>query len=162
MDNLLNKKATVELAIRGMNLDKKVKAENWTDWDETILGLMNDLLELLECISEEEIMDVKFKKLSESATAPTRGSEYAAGWDLYLDNAEEVVIQPGETKLMPTNIAVEIPEGCFGAIYARSGLATKQGLRPANCVGVIDEDYRGGIGVGLHNDTNTPQKIFSV
>lgn len=97
-------------------------------------------------------MKINIKKLSETAKIPTRGSEYAAGYDLYADNT--VTIHPEENQLIHTGIAIEIPEGYFGAIYARSGLATKQGLRPANCVGVIDSDYRGEICVCLYNDSH--------
>lgn len=102
---------------------------------------------------------VKVKRLSETAIMPTRGSEYAAGYDLCADIDETVVIYPHETVMMSTNIAMEIPEGYFGGIYARSGLSTKEGLRPANCVGVIDSDYRGPIGVPMHNDTDEPKTI---
>ena len=103
-------------------------------------------------------MNVKIKKLTETAKIPTRGSEYAAGYDLYAD--EDAEIAPGQTKLISTGIAVEIPGGYFGGIYARSGLATKQGLRPANCVGVIDSDYRGPVGVALHNDN--PYRVTQI
>jgi dUTP pyrophosphatase len=95
-------------------------------------------------------MDIKIKKLNPNAIIPTNGSEYAAGWDLYA--CEDAKIAPGNSAFIHTGIAIEIPEGYFGAIYARSGLACKQGLRPANCVGVIDSDYRGEIQVCLHND----------
>ena len=95
-------------------------------------------------------MKLKFMKLNDAAITPTRGSVDAAGYDLYT--YEEVSIREGETKLVHTGIAIEIPDGYFGAVYARSGLATKQGLRPANCVGVIDSDYRGEIMVALHKD----------
>lgn len=97
-------------------------------------------------------MNIKIKRLTETAKIPTRGSEYAAGYDLYADNT--VTIHPEENQLIHTGIAIEIPEGYFGAIYARSGLATKQGLRPANCVGVIDSDYRGEVCVCLYNDNH--------
>lgn len=95
-------------------------------------------------------MDIKIKKLNPDAIIPTNGSEYAAGWDLYA--CEDAKISPGGSTFIHTGIAIEIPEGYFGAIYARSGLACKQSLRPANCVGVIDSDYRGEIQVCLHND----------
>lgn len=97
--------------------------------------------------------NVKIKLLNENATLPTRGSEQAAGFDLYACLEEAVKIPPHQTKMIGTGIATAIQDGYFGAIYARSGLATKQGLRPANCVGVIDSDYRGEIKVALHNDT---------
>lgn len=104
-------------------------------------------------------MKIKFKKLSEDATTPTRGSSYAAGWDLYSTHSAE--IKGGTTELIHTGIAVEIPEGYFGAIYARSGLATKHGLAPANCVGIIDSDYRGEVIVALHNN-NSPAKLEQI
>lgn len=97
-------------------------------------------------------MILKVKKLTETAKLPTRGSALAAGLDLFADVSKKVMIMPGETVMIHTGISIEIPEGYFGAIYARSGLATKRGLRPANCVGVIDSDYRGEIIVALHND----------
>lgn len=97
------------------------------------------------------------KKISETAIIPTKGSVGAAGFDLYAD--ESAFIKPHETRLIPTGIAVAIPEGYFGAIYARSGLASKQGLRPANCVGVVDEDYRGQVMVALHNDSDTERTV---
>lgn len=95
-------------------------------------------------------MLINFIKLNENAIVPTRGSVWAAGYDLY--SCEDVVIENGCTAKVKTGLAMEIPEGYFGAIFARSGLATKQGLRPANCVGVVDADYRGEIIVALHND----------
>lgn len=99
---------------------------------------------------------IKFKKLCNQAIIPTRGTEYAAGYDLYAcPHGENVVfIKPGETKVIGTGLSMEIPVETFGAIYPRSGLSTKQGLRCANCVGVIDADYRGEIMVGLHNDSD--------
>lgn len=102
---------------------------------------------------------IKIKKLNEYATIPTRGSEYAAGYDLYAANTEMITIPPHQTVKVGTGIAVELPHGYFGAIFARSGLATKQGLRPANCVGVCDEDYTGEYIVALHNDTDMPRVI---
>ena len=104
-------------------------------------------------------MNIDIKLLNEFAKIPTRGSADAAGYDLYAANNYEVEIRPHETIKIGTGIAISIPNGYFGAIYARSGLATKQGLRPANCVGIIDSDYRGEIIVALHNDTNYMQKI---
>lgn len=95
---------------------------------------------------------MKIKLLSEKAKLPTRGSNDAAGWDLYA--AESAIILPHTTVKISTDIAIEIPAGYFGAVFARSGLATKQGLRPANCVGVIDSDYRGSIIVALYNDSD--------
>ncbi|MBO5457783.1 MAG: dUTP diphosphatase [Clostridia bacterium] len=102
---------------------------------------------------------VAVKKLEERAVLPTYGSEYSAGADLYALTEEELVFAPGETKLVRTGLAMEIPEGYAGLIYARSGLASKRGLAPANKVGVVDADYRGEIMVALHNHSNTEQKI---
>ena len=102
-------------------------------------------------------MNIRF--MNAYAQVPTRGSEYAAGYDLYAAVGEEVTIWPHETVKVTTGLAMELPKNTFGAIFARSGLATKQGLRPANCVGVIDEDYRGEVIVALHNDGNDPKTI---
>ena len=106
---------------------------------------------------------LKIKKLDDRAIIPTKGSEYSAGFDLYcmLGDAEERIIWAHDTHMINTGIAVEIPRGYFGAIFARSGLASRQGLRPANCVGVIDSDYRGEIMVALHNDMKRPQRIHN-
>lgn len=100
-----------------------------------------------------------FKKLNDLAKTPTKGSVAAAGWDLYAATDKPIEIYPHETVKVGTGLAVELPTMTFGAIYARSGLATKQGLRPANCVGVVDSDYRGEIIVALHNDTNEFQMV---
>lgn len=106
------------------------------------------------------LMEIKVKRLTETAQMPIMATDGAAGFDLYADtDKESAPIYPGETKLFGTGVAVAIPKGCFGAIYARSGLATKRGLRPANCVGVIDSDYRGEIIVALHNDSHTQQTV---
>ena len=102
---------------------------------------------------------VKFKKLNNLAKTPTKGSEYAAGWDLYAATSYNIEIPPHETVKIGTGIAVALPEGLYGAICARSGLASKQGLRPANCVGVVDSDYRGEVIVALHNDSDEPQIV---
>ena len=98
-------------------------------------------------------MDIKIKKLTDTAVLPARGSEYAAGYDLYADCKESITIEPHETAKIGTGLSMEIPDGYFGAVFARSGLASKQGLRPANCVGVCDSDYRGEYIVALHNDS---------
>ena len=91
---------------------------------------------------------------------PSYGSEYAAGADLYAcTNGETITFAPGETKLIHTGIAMEIPEGYAGLIYARSGIANKRGLAPSNKVGVVDSDYRGEIMVSLHNHSNETQSI---
>ena len=105
---------------------------------------------------------VNFVKLTDTAQTPTHGSEQAAGWDLYADLGTKVLlIPPHETVMIPTGIAMALPEGTFGAIFARSGLATKKGLAPANKVGVVDSDYRGEIMVALHNHGNTTQVVES-
>ena len=105
--------------------------------------------------------EMKIKKLCENATVPTYGSAFAAGADLYACESGDVTIAPSETKLIHTGIAMAIPEGLVGLIYARSGLASKRGLAPANKVGVIDSDYRGEITVVLHNHGAVAQTIES-
>ena len=128
---------------------------------------------------------IKFKKLKPNAIVPTQGSEYAAGYDLYACIDEPITIQPHETVKIGTGIAITPPKvrclfdqpaltempnmyyhydietniNTFGAVFARSGLATKKGLRPANAVGVCDIDYTGEYIVALHNDTNIPQTV---
>lgn len=102
---------------------------------------------------------IKIKKLSDLAIIPERGSEYSAGVDLHAAISESIYISPHETIKIPTGLAMELPEGTFGAIFARSGLATKEGLAPATKVSVIDSDYRGEIGVPLHNDSNMSRLI---
>ena len=102
---------------------------------------------------------IKIKKLTDTAKTPTRGSEYAAGYDLYADVKEDVKIKPYETVKIGTGLAMEVPDGYFGAIFARSGLASKEGLRPANCVGVCDSDYRGEYIVAIHNDSEKTRTI---
>ena len=104
-------------------------------------------------------MKVKVKKLNERAILPTYGSEQAAGADLYALLGDDVTIGAGETALIGTGLALEIPTGYVGLIYARSGLATKRGLAPANKVGVIDSDYRGELKVALYNQSGAPQTI---
>lgn len=102
---------------------------------------------------------INFIKLNKNAIQPSHGSQWAAGYDLYSCSDCVFTINPHETLKIGTGIAMEIPEGYFGAIYARSGIATKRGLRPGNCTGVIDSDYRGEIVIAIHNDTNYPQII---
>ena len=104
-------------------------------------------------------MIVRVKKLSDSARLPERGSEFAAGADLRALLDAPLTIQPGETAMLPTGLAFEIPEGYVGLIFARSSLGTKRGLAPANKVGVIDSDYRGEVRVCLHNHSSQPQVI---
>lgn len=110
--------------------------------------------------------ELRVKLLYPDSKVPTRGSEYAAGYDLYAENVplekdslnseHDIQVLPGKTLKVGTGIAVELPKGTFGAIYARSGLGIKHGIVPANCVGIIDEDYRGEIVVALHNHSNKP------
>lgn len=104
---------------------------------------------------------IRVKKLREDALLPTYGTAGAAGADLYACLDEMLTIGPGETAFVPTGIALEVPAGCAGLVYARSGLACKRGLAPANKVGVIDSDYRGQIMVALHNHGTSSQKISS-
>ena len=102
---------------------------------------------------------VNIKKLNESATIPTYGSEFSAGADLYACSDAPIVIEAGKTVLVHTGIAMEIPVGYVGLVFARSGLASKRGLAPANKVGVIDSDYRGEIMVALHNHSAEDKTI---
>lgn len=104
---------------------------------------------------------IPVKILREGAILPTYGSAGAAGADLYACIGDAVTIAPGETVFIPTGIAMEVPQGCAGLIYGRSGLACKRGLAPANKVGVIDSDYRGEIIVALHNHGRVPQTVQS-
>lgn len=102
---------------------------------------------------------IAVKKLRENAVIPTYGSAEAAGADLYACLKETVTIAPGETVFVPTGIAMEVPKGCAGLVYARSSMGAKRGLAPANKVGVIDSDYRGEFFVALHNHGNQPQQV---
>ena len=100
----------------------------------------------------EPIINIKF--LNDLAKMPTKGSEYAAGYDLYAATDYTIDIAPHSTVKIGTGVAIELPPFMMGLIFARSGLATKKGLRPANCVGVVDSDYRGEVKVALHNDSD--------
>lgn len=105
-------------------------------------------------------MKIQIKRLKENAQLPSSGSVYAAGYDLYSCMEEDqITIAPHTTAMVGTGLAVAIPEGYFGGIFARSGLAAKQNLRPANCVGVVDADYRGEVKVALHNDSEETRTI---
>ena len=109
-------------------------------------------------------MQVNLMKTRDTAKMPTRGSEEAAGADLYAcfdEGVECVSILPNNTTLIPTGICMEIPDGYVGLVFPRSGLATKQGLTLANCVGVIDSDYRGEIGVALHNNSTEVREVHN-
>lgn len=104
-------------------------------------------------------MSVQIKKLNANAVIPAKGSIGSAGFDLHACINEKVEIPAGKTVKIGTGLAIAIPRGFFGAIFARSGLATKKGLRPANCVGVADSDYRGEYIVALHNDSDITQVV---
>lgn len=105
------------------------------------------------------MMEVKIKKLKPNAIIPTRGSNESAGYDLYACISEKMIIEPHGTAKIGTGLSIQPPKGYFGAIFARSGLATKKGLRPANAVGVCDQDYLGEYIVALHNDTNYSETV---
>ena len=105
------------------------------------------------------MLKVNVKRLDSRAVLPTYGSQFAAGADLYAVPDGDVVIEPGQTVLIHTGLAAEIPIGYAGLIYARSGLASKKGLAPANKVGVVDADYRGEIMVALHNHSDAAASV---
>ena len=106
------------------------------------------------------MIKINIKKLRPEAILPTSGSTYAAGYDLYACTGKgSVTIAPHTTAMIGTGLSVAVPEGYFGAIFARSGLASKQGLRPANCVGVCDSDYRGEYIVAIHNDSDIERTV---
>lgn len=105
------------------------------------------------------MLPIKVKKLRSNAVLPTYESEFAAGADLHACIDEAVTVEPGQTQFIPTGLAMEIPVGTVGLIYARSGLACKKGLAPANKVGVIDSDYRGEFIVALHNQGSQSQVV---
>lgn len=104
-------------------------------------------------------MDVRFKRLNDLAKIPTRGSKFSAGYDLYAATDKDIQIPPHSTVKIGTGLAMELPVGWFGGVFARSGIATKRGLRPANCVPVIDCDYRGEWLIPLHNDSNETKTV---
>ena len=107
----------------------------------------------------EQPVTIRFRRVSDLARIPTRGSEKAAGYDLYAALDQPVLIEPHKTVKIDTGLQFEIPDGYFAAIYARSGIAAKEGLRPANCTGVCDSDYRGNYIVALHNDSDTVRTV---
>lgn len=117
------------------------------------------IFKIIELAGDIMNINVNIKKLDKKAIIPTYGSYYAAGADLYALLDFETEIKPGETIFIHTGISMEIPAGYAGLIYARSGLASKKGLAPANKVGVIDSDYRGEIMVALHNHSLTTARI---
>lgn len=97
---------------------------------------------------------IQIKKLTRTATIPTKGSDYAAGYDFYADVKEPVEVAPHCTRKVGTGLAIAVDENYWVGLFARSGLATKEGLRPANCLGVIDSDYRGEVIAAIHNDSD--------
>ena len=103
---------------------------------------------------------MKIKILNDLATVPTKGTVDSAGYDLYAAITDIETIPPHTVKIIPTGLAIEVPKGYYGGIYARSGIATKQILYPVNCVGVIDSDYRGEVKVALYNGSDMPQKVY--
>lgn len=109
--------------------------------------------------NSSRILFAEISKVNPKAQLPEKGSRLSAGFDLHACLDEPIEVRPEGTVMIPTGLAIAPPSGYFGAIFARSGLAAKQGLRPANCVGVCDEDYRGEYMVALHNDSNTPRVI---
>lgn len=107
-------------------------------------------------------MNIKVKRMNKEAKLPTRGSEKAAAYDVYAclpDKNAPVTIMPHQTMLIGTGLRMAPPEGFYVGVYARSGLSSKEGLRPANCVGVIDEDYRGEYLVAVHNDSEVTRSV---
>lgn len=109
------------------------------------------------------VVNVKIKKLYDNTQMPTRADDGSAGMDLYahLNNDYMRVIKPHTTEMISVGFAMETPNNTYGAIFARSGLSSKKGLRPANCVGVVDSSYRGEVFVALHNDTDKVQQIMN-
>ena len=126
-------------------------------WETTIATMTDDYCQVINSFG------VYIKKLTENAQIPARGSDQAAGYDLYADlgDEKEITIAPGATKFIGTGLSFALPHGTFLGIYPRSGLACKQGLRPANCVGVVDSDFRGEVEVALHNDSEDYQTIVN-
>lgn len=118
---------------------------------------MKDTCKILS--SKIKTMKVKIKKINDGATVPTYGSIYSAGADLYACLESDVTVAPHATVMIPTGLAMELPVGYAGLIYARSGLASKKGLAPANKVGVVDSDYRGEVMVALHNHSERAQTV---
>ena len=103
---------------------------------------------------------VRFRRLTDTAKEPTKGSAFAAGYDLYADTDREIVVEPGDTVEFYTGLAMEIPDGYCGKIYSRSGLSTRYGLRLANGVAVVDSDYRGNVGIPMHNESDKPVTVM--
>ena len=110
-------------------------------------------------LKKKMVFDIKIKKLDEKAMVPTYGTPFSAGADLYACTDEDITINPGETVFVHTGLSIEIPEGYAGLVYARSGLASKKGLAPANKVGVVDSDYRGEMMVALFNHSKEAKTV---
>ena len=126
-----------------------------------VLKKSDPMKDFMDGYNITDCIPMDYMRLREDALKPTRGSEEAAGYDLYVpQNENGIGIPAHETKLIDTGIAIELPKGTFGAIFARSGLATKQGLNLANCVGVIDSDYRADVIVALHNNSDETQTVM--
>ena len=117
----------------------------------------NDTISISNSIGTYNV--VKYEKLKENAKVPTFGTPDSAGADLYACIDEAVIIPPGECRVIGTGLAIESPKGYFGGIFARSGTSIKEGLRPANCIGVCDTDYRGEYLVALYNDSNEARVV---
>ena len=160
MENLKNlkkgNKILVECTVEAVFPKAGLVMVTTRDCDEGFDAYIDEIKESKE---DKQMEKIKIKKLNENAKIPTRGSNYAAGYDLYACTDRPITISPHSTEKIHTGFAIEIPHGYFGAIFARSGLATKEGLRPANCVGVCDSDYRGEYIVAIHNDTDLPAVI---
>ena len=142
-------------------VDDMIEYENEiVDNIESFPELTNDIHFILD--TKSNTTKAYIKKVKPNAKIPKRGSDNAAGYDLYACTDTDIIaINPHETKMIDTGIAITPPNGYFGAIFARSGLSIKEGLRPANCVGVCDYDYTGSYIVALHNDTNIVKKIHN-
>ena len=123
------------------------------------MRLRNNMGNIQEMQNISGGVKVRFRRVSDLAHIPTRGSEKAAGYDLYAAIDAPVGIPPHQTVQIDTGLQFEIPDGYFAAIYARSGIAAREGLRPANCTGVCDSDYRGNYIVALHNDSETTRIV---
>lgn len=102
---------------------------------------------------------MRVKRIDDRAIMPTKGSKWSVGWDLYAIAERPIAVRPHETEVVHTGLVIEVPQYHFAGIYARSGIATKRGIRPSNCVGVVDPDYRGEVLVAIYNDSNETQII---
>lgn len=119
-----------------------------------------NLIVLLKFLMKGFMLDMDIVFLNDLAKLPTRGSEEAAGWDLYAAIEDKVLIPPHRTVKIGTGLAIAVPNGFFGGLFPRSGIASREGLRPANCVGVIDSDYRGEVIAAIHNDSDEYRTIL--